>query len=79
MDSLKHSIFFADVGTACGAYAALELGSFIGNNITVKVRKNKYLEISAALLVNKLCSGDINVPVIGDDFGVLLANLLAYL
>lgn len=77
MNGLKHGIFFADVCTACRAYAALKLRSFICNNIAVKVRKNKYLEIGTALFVDKLGCCDVYIPLVRGDFGVILAYVFA--
>ena len=79
MYGLKHGIALADVSAAGSAYSALELGRLIGDYIAVKVRQNKDLEIPAALLVNQLCGGYVDVPVVGNDLRILLAYGLAEL
>lgn len=76
MNSLKHSISLADICTSRSSYAALKLGSLVGNNITVKVRKNKNLKVFSSCRVDKLSGGDVNVPVICYDVGILLTDFL---
>ena len=77
MDSFKHCVFLADVCAARCAYAALEFSSFVSDNIAVKVRKNEHLEICSSFLIDKLCCSDINIPFVGCDFGIILANFFA--
>lgn len=77
MDSLKHSVLLADVCAAGSAYAALELCGFIGDDVAVKVREDEYLEILAAFRVDELGRCDVDVPLVGCDLGIILADILA--
>ena len=77
MNGFKHGVFVADVCTARSAYAALKLCRLVGYNVAVKVRQNKYLKVCAALFVNKLCCGYVNIPLVGCDFGIVLCNVFA--
>ncbi len=76
MNCLKHSVFLADVCAAGSADAAHEFGSLVGDYITVEVRKNEYLEILAALGIDELCGSDVDIPFVGRDFGIFLADIL---
>ena len=77
MDCFKHSVLFTDVCATCSTNTALEFSSFVSDNITIEVRKNEYLEISSALFINKLCSCDINIPFISNNFGIIFSNIFA--
>ena len=77
MDSLKHGVALAYIGASGSADASLELGGLIGDYIAVEIRKNEHLEVAAAFLVNELCGGDVNIPLVSRDFGVILADFLA--
>ena len=77
MDSLEHSVLLADVCAAGSTYAALELCSFVGDDIAVKVRENEYLEVLAALRVDELSCRDVNIPLISRNLGIILAYVLA--
>lgn len=77
MDSLEHRVTLADVCAAGCADAALELGSLVGDYIAVEVRENEDFEVAAALFVDELRRGDVNVPLVGHDVGIFLADLLA--
>ena len=77
VDSLEHRVTLADVCAAGCADAALELSSLVGDYVAVEIRENEYLEVAAALLVDELRRGDVNVPLVGHDVGIFLADLLA--
>ena len=79
MNCFKHCVFFAYVGAAGSAYAALEFSCFIGNYVAVKIGQNKNFEIVTALFINKLRCGNVNIPFIGCDFGIILADFFAEL
>ena len=76
MNSLKHSIFLANVSRACCSYAALEFCRLVGDNVAVKVRKNKYLEVLASCRVDKFCGCNVDIPVICYNVRIFLADSL---
>ena len=77
MDSLEHRVTLADVCAAGCADAALELGSLVGDDVAVEVREDEDFEVAAALLVDELRRGDVDVPLVGHDVGIFLADLFA--
>ena len=77
MNGFKHGILLANVCTASSTYAALKFCSFVGDNVAVKIGENKYLEILAALRVDELGRCDVDVPLVGCDLGIILADILA--
>ena len=77
MNGLEHGIALADVSAACGADAALEFGCFGGYDVAVEIGENKYLKVGTALFVYELCGGYVDIPIVGCDFGIFLADFLA--
>ena len=54
VDSFKHGILVADVGAACGTYTALDLSSFIGNDVAIEVGQQHHLELFPERLLSRL-------------------------
>ena len=77
MDSLEHSVPFTDVRTACRAYAALKFSRLVGDDIAVEIGKNEYLEVLATLRVDELCGSDVDIPFVGCDLRIVLADIFA--
>ena len=48
VDGLEHRVALADIGRTRGAYAALNLGRLVGDDIAVQVGQHDHLEIAAA-------------------------------
>ena len=77
VDSFKHGILVANIGTACGTHTTLDLGSFIGDDIAVQIGQHEHLELVADLLIHKVRGHNINVPFVGGNLRILCRDLLA--
>ncbi len=74
VNGLEHGVPLADVRAARRAYAALELGRLVGQDVAVEIGKNEYLEVGTALFVYELCGGYVDIPIVGCDFGIFLCR-----
>ena len=79
VNGLKHGVALADVAAARRAYAALEFGRFVSDDVAVQVGQHEHLKIGAALFVHQLGRHDVDIPVVRGDVGVLFAHGLAEL
>ena len=77
VNSLEHSVFLTDICASRCADSALEFDCLVGDYVTVKVGKYKYFKVTASLRVDKLCRGDVYIPLVGDNIGVLISDFFA--
>ena len=70
MDRLEHRVARADIRAAGGADSALELRRFVGDDVAVEVRQHEDGEVAAALFVEQLRGGDVDIPLVRYDFGI---------
>ena len=68
VDGLEHSILTASVGAARRAYAALNLGGLVGDDVAVQIGQNEHLKPAADFRVHQIGGHDVDVPVLGGDF-----------
>ena len=77
VDGLEHSILTASVGAARRAYAALNLGGLVGDDVAVEVGQHEYLELAANLRIYQVGGHDVDVPVVGGDLRIIRRHLVA--
>ena len=76
MDGFEHGVLVADIGRACGTHTALDLGSLIGDDIAVEVRKQHYLELLSQRLLDEVGGHDVNVVILHLDTGIIFSNFM---
>ena len=77
VDGLEHSILTASVGAARRAYAALNLGGLVGDDVAVQIGQNEHLKPAADFRVHQIGGHDVDVPVLGGDLRIVRRNLMA--
>ena len=76
VDGFKHSVLVADVGRASRTHAALNLGSFVGDDIAVQVGQQDHLELLTQRIFQQIGSHNIDVVIFHRNAGVILGNLM---
>ena len=77
VNGLEHGVAVADVGAAGGAYAALDLGGLVGDDVAVEVGQQKDLELISDPLIDQIGGHNVDVPVLRLDLRVVRRHLVA--
>ena len=77
MDGFEHGVLVAHIGRTGSTHTALNLGSFVGDDIAVEVGQQHNLELLTKGLLNEVGSHDVDVVIFHFDLRIFRCDLMA--